>query len=170
MENCKTLMLFHWVLVCLYVLGILTSTPNFKENKHKTANTSSGVPDHQWCLTPWRRQMLLLHAHSFPLHLSVLWDTSGETVLHRAASLCHRTICHYLVEAGASLMKTDLQVGSAHTHIRMYIHVESKVYSTPCSWLYWLHIRTSQTSYWQLITPISKYPASLKVSFSKLLF
>uniref|UniRef100_A0A7N6A3L7 Diacylglycerol kinase n=1 Tax=Anabas testudineus TaxID=64144 RepID=A0A7N6A3L7_ANATE len=34
---------------------------------------------------------------------------NGETVLHRAASLCHRTICHYLVEAGASLMKTDLQ-------------------------------------------------------------
>uniref|UniRef100_A0A8C2X765 Diacylglycerol kinase n=1 Tax=Cyclopterus lumpus TaxID=8103 RepID=A0A8C2X765_CYCLU len=33
----------------------------------------------------------------------------GETVLHLAASLCHRTICHYLVEAGASLMKTDLQ-------------------------------------------------------------
>ncbi|KAM9830519.1 diacylglycerol kinase zeta-like isoform 3-T5 [Syngnathus typhle] len=33
----------------------------------------------------------------------------GETVLHRAASLCHRTICHYLVEAGASLMKTDMQ-------------------------------------------------------------
>ncbi|XP_061692127.1 diacylglycerol kinase zeta isoform X3 [Syngnathoides biaculeatus] len=33
----------------------------------------------------------------------------GETVLHRAASLCHRTICHYLVEAGASLMKTDIQ-------------------------------------------------------------
>uniref|UniRef100_A0A3Q1AKV0 Diacylglycerol kinase n=1 Tax=Amphiprion ocellaris TaxID=80972 RepID=A0A3Q1AKV0_AMPOC len=34
---------------------------------------------------------------------------NGETVLHRAASLCLRTICHYLVEAGASLMKTDLQ-------------------------------------------------------------
>uniref|UniRef100_A0A8D3BUP2 Diacylglycerol kinase n=1 Tax=Scophthalmus maximus TaxID=52904 RepID=A0A8D3BUP2_SCOMX len=34
---------------------------------------------------------------------------NGETVLHRAASLCHRTICHYLVEAGASLMKTDVQ-------------------------------------------------------------
>uniref|UniRef100_A0AAQ6AP63 Diacylglycerol kinase n=1 Tax=Amphiprion ocellaris TaxID=80972 RepID=A0AAQ6AP63_AMPOC len=34
---------------------------------------------------------------------------AGETVLHRAASLCLRTICHYLVEAGASLMKTDLQ-------------------------------------------------------------
>uniref|UniRef100_A0A8C7DHR6 Diacylglycerol kinase n=1 Tax=Oncorhynchus kisutch TaxID=8019 RepID=A0A8C7DHR6_ONCKI len=33
----------------------------------------------------------------------------GETVLHKAASLCQRTICHYLVEAGASLMKTDLQ-------------------------------------------------------------
>lgn len=37
-------------------------------------------------------------------------SSSGETVLHKAASLCHRTICHYLVEAGASLMKTDLQV------------------------------------------------------------
>ncbi|KAI5619011.1 diacylglycerol kinase zeta isoform X5, partial [Silurus asotus] len=34
---------------------------------------------------------------------------SGETVLHQAASLCQRTICHYLVEAGASLMKTDIQ-------------------------------------------------------------
>uniref|UniRef100_A0A8C4RZD8 Diacylglycerol kinase n=1 Tax=Erpetoichthys calabaricus TaxID=27687 RepID=A0A8C4RZD8_ERPCA len=33
----------------------------------------------------------------------------GETVLHKAASLCQRSICHYLVEAGASLMKTDLQ-------------------------------------------------------------
>ncbi|XP_067104531.1 diacylglycerol kinase zeta isoform X4 [Osmerus mordax] len=33
----------------------------------------------------------------------------GETVLHRAASLGQRTICHFLVEAGASLMKTDLQ-------------------------------------------------------------
>uniref|UniRef100_A0A672IX47 Diacylglycerol kinase n=1 Tax=Salarias fasciatus TaxID=181472 RepID=A0A672IX47_SALFA len=36
-------------------------------------------------------------------------SSTGETVLHRAASLCQRTICHYLVEAGASLMKTDLQ-------------------------------------------------------------
>ncbi|XP_038663361.1 diacylglycerol kinase zeta isoform X2 [Scyliorhinus canicula] len=33
----------------------------------------------------------------------------GETVLHKAAALRHRTICHFLVEAGASLMKTDLQ-------------------------------------------------------------
>uniref|UniRef100_A0A8P4GDB7 Diacylglycerol kinase n=1 Tax=Dicentrarchus labrax TaxID=13489 RepID=A0A8P4GDB7_DICLA len=36
-------------------------------------------------------------------------NCNKPTVLHRAASLCHRTICHYLVEAGASLMKTDLQ-------------------------------------------------------------
>uniref|UniRef100_A0A3Q0SIQ2 Diacylglycerol kinase n=1 Tax=Amphilophus citrinellus TaxID=61819 RepID=A0A3Q0SIQ2_AMPCI len=42
------------------------------------------------------------------LSVSVSRTTSGETVLHQAASLCHRTICHYLVEAGASLMKTDL--------------------------------------------------------------
>ncbi|XP_030265465.1 diacylglycerol kinase zeta isoform X3 [Sparus aurata] len=41
--------------------------------------------------------------------LDVTEKLHGETVLHRAASLCHRTICHYLVEAGASLMKTDLQ-------------------------------------------------------------
>uniref|UniRef100_A0A671LHT6 Diacylglycerol kinase n=1 Tax=Sinocyclocheilus anshuiensis TaxID=1608454 RepID=A0A671LHT6_9TELE len=33
----------------------------------------------------------------------------GETALHKAAALCQRTICYYLVEAGASLMKTDLQ-------------------------------------------------------------
>ncbi|XP_059911401.1 diacylglycerol kinase zeta isoform X2 [Gadus macrocephalus] len=41
--------------------------------------------------------------------LDVAENLQGETALHRAASLCLRTICHYLVEAGASLMKTDLQ-------------------------------------------------------------
>uniref|UniRef100_A0A8C1Q7F6 Diacylglycerol kinase n=1 Tax=Cyprinus carpio TaxID=7962 RepID=A0A8C1Q7F6_CYPCA len=41
--------------------------------------------------------------------LDVTERENGETVLHKAASLCQRTICHYLVEAGASLMKTDLQ-------------------------------------------------------------
>uniref|UniRef100_A0A8C4ZYB3 Diacylglycerol kinase n=1 Tax=Gadus morhua TaxID=8049 RepID=A0A8C4ZYB3_GADMO len=41
--------------------------------------------------------------------LDVAEILQGETALHRAASLCLRTICHYLVEAGASLMKTDLQ-------------------------------------------------------------
>ncbi|XP_064432609.1 diacylglycerol kinase zeta isoform X11 [Mirounga angustirostris] len=34
----------------------------------------------------------------------------GETCLHQAAALGQRTICHYIVEAGASLMKTDQQV------------------------------------------------------------
>ncbi|XP_064432607.1 diacylglycerol kinase zeta isoform X7 [Mirounga angustirostris] len=33
----------------------------------------------------------------------------GETCLHQAAALGQRTICHYIVEAGASLMKTDQQ-------------------------------------------------------------
>uniref|UniRef100_A0AAY4EK62 Diacylglycerol kinase n=1 Tax=Denticeps clupeoides TaxID=299321 RepID=A0AAY4EK62_9TELE len=33
----------------------------------------------------------------------------NETALHKAASRCHRSICYYLVEAGASLLKTDLQ-------------------------------------------------------------
>uniref|UniRef100_A0A3B5KN90 Diacylglycerol kinase n=1 Tax=Takifugu rubripes TaxID=31033 RepID=A0A3B5KN90_TAKRU len=41
--------------------------------------------------------------------LDVTDHLNGETVLHQAAALCHRTICHYLVEAGASLMKTDMQ-------------------------------------------------------------
>ncbi|KAK0135070.1 Diacylglycerol kinase zeta [Merluccius polli] len=40
---------------------------------------------------------------------TVRYILGNETALHRAASLCQRTICHYLVEAGASLMKTDLQ-------------------------------------------------------------
>uniref|UniRef100_A0A3Q1B806 Diacylglycerol kinase n=1 Tax=Amphiprion ocellaris TaxID=80972 RepID=A0A3Q1B806_AMPOC len=33
----------------------------------------------------------------------------GETALHKAATSCQRSICHFLVEGGASLMKTDLQ-------------------------------------------------------------
>lgn len=42
-------------------------------------------------------------------HLDVTEKQTGETALHKAASSCQRTICHFLVEAGASLMKTDLQ-------------------------------------------------------------
>ncbi|KAM4619544.1 diacylglycerol kinase zeta-like [Polymixia lowei] len=42
-------------------------------------------------------------------HLDVTEKETGETALHKAASSCQRSICHYLVEAGASLMKTDLQ-------------------------------------------------------------
>ncbi|XP_073798856.1 diacylglycerol kinase zeta isoform X17 [Danio rerio] len=41
--------------------------------------------------------------------LDVTEKSTGETALHKAAALCHRTICCYLVDAGASLMKTDLQ-------------------------------------------------------------
>uniref|UniRef100_A0A8C1XY12 Diacylglycerol kinase n=1 Tax=Cyprinus carpio TaxID=7962 RepID=A0A8C1XY12_CYPCA len=41
--------------------------------------------------------------------LDVTEKSTGETALHKAAALCQRTICGYLVEAGASLMKTDLQ-------------------------------------------------------------
>lgn len=43
-------------------------------------------------------------------HISRFLLPSGETSLHQAAALRQRTICHYIVEAGASLMKTDLQV------------------------------------------------------------
>ncbi|XP_055790811.1 diacylglycerol kinase zeta isoform X2 [Salvelinus fontinalis] len=41
--------------------------------------------------------------------LDVTEKETGETALHKAAFTRQRTICHYLVEAGASLMKTDLQ-------------------------------------------------------------
>uniref|UniRef100_A0A3P8X755 Diacylglycerol kinase n=1 Tax=Cynoglossus semilaevis TaxID=244447 RepID=A0A3P8X755_CYNSE len=34
---------------------------------------------------------------------------NGETALHKAATCCQKGICHLLVEAGASLTKTDLQ-------------------------------------------------------------
>ncbi|XP_041851973.1 diacylglycerol kinase zeta-like isoform X1 [Melanotaenia boesemani] len=42
-------------------------------------------------------------------HLDVAEKETGETALHKSATLCQRSICHFLVEAGASLMKTDLQ-------------------------------------------------------------
>uniref|UniRef100_A0A7N6B5L3 Diacylglycerol kinase n=1 Tax=Anabas testudineus TaxID=64144 RepID=A0A7N6B5L3_ANATE len=93
---------------CLSVCTGPSSVLNLKGNKHRKANNNSREPSHQWCWTPRRCEMLLSHARSLPLAVSQPW-TRGETVLHRAASLCHRTICHYLVEAGASLMKTDLQ-------------------------------------------------------------
>ena len=57
-------------LVCLYVPGIPTSGPNLKENIHKQLNKSSGAPDHQWCSTPSRCQMLWSHA-CYSLSLSL---------------------------------------------------------------------------------------------------
>ncbi|XP_072242876.1 LOW QUALITY PROTEIN: diacylglycerol kinase zeta-like [Leuresthes tenuis] len=42
-------------------------------------------------------------------HLDVAEKQTGDTALHKAATCCQRSICHFLVEAGASLMKTDLQ-------------------------------------------------------------
>ncbi|XP_028287158.1 diacylglycerol kinase zeta isoform X2 [Parambassis ranga] len=42
-------------------------------------------------------------------HLDITERETGETALHKAATSCQRSICHFLVEAGASLLKTDLQ-------------------------------------------------------------
>nr|XP_043891870.1 diacylglycerol kinase zeta isoform X3 [Solea senegalensis] len=42
-------------------------------------------------------------------HLDVTEKETGDTALHKAATYCQRSICHLLVEAGASLTKTDLQ-------------------------------------------------------------
>ncbi|CAL8308720.1 unnamed protein product [Merluccius merluccius] len=57
--------------------------------------------------------------------LDVAENQHGETALHRAASLCQRTICHYLVEAGASLMKTDLQHDSSSPPDLGRLHLET---------------------------------------------
>lgn len=54
--------------------------------------------------------MLLVPIYGGTSHISCFLLLSGETSLHQAAALRQRTICHYIVEAGASLMKTDLQV------------------------------------------------------------
>ncbi|KAM8940239.1 diacylglycerol kinase zeta isoform 1-T1 [Pelodytes ibericus] len=50
---------------------------------------------------------IIEHAPSEILDVAEL--KNGDTGLHLAASLGQRTICHLIVEAGASLMKTDLQ-------------------------------------------------------------
>ncbi|KAI5614844.1 diacylglycerol kinase zeta isoform X4, partial [Silurus asotus] len=48
--------------------------------------------------------------------LDVSERDTGETALHKAAALSQRTICGYLVDAGASLAKTDLQGDTAKAH------------------------------------------------------
>lgn len=45
--------------------------------------------------------------------LSVLWSR-GETALHKAACQRHRAVCQLLVDAGASLRKTDSKVRQLH--------------------------------------------------------
>ncbi|KAM8890715.1 diacylglycerol kinase zeta isoform 2-T4 [Spinachia spinachia] len=49
-------------------------------------------------------------------HLDVTETETGETALHKAASSSQRSICHYLVEAGASLIKKDLQGQTPRHH------------------------------------------------------
>uniref|UniRef100_A0A8C8RDF4 Diacylglycerol kinase n=1 Tax=Pelusios castaneus TaxID=367368 RepID=A0A8C8RDF4_9SAUR len=45
--------------------------------------------------------------HGPPELLDMTDSETGETALHKAACLCHRGICQLLVDAGASLRKTD---------------------------------------------------------------
>uniref|UniRef100_A0AAV2L9K5 Uncharacterized protein n=1 Tax=Knipowitschia caucasica TaxID=637954 RepID=A0AAV2L9K5_KNICA len=49
-----------------------------------------------------------------PNLLDVADTLLGETALHRAASRGQRTICGFLVDAGAELMKPDAQVTHGH--------------------------------------------------------
>uniref|UniRef100_A0A3B4Y0I8 Uncharacterized protein n=1 Tax=Seriola lalandi dorsalis TaxID=1841481 RepID=A0A3B4Y0I8_SERLL len=57
---------------------------------------------------------LIDHGKSRPSDVNSSWR--GETALHKAATSCQRSICHYLVEGGASLMKTDLQGETPKQH------------------------------------------------------
>ncbi|KAL7824628.1 hypothetical protein AOLI_G00327940 [Acnodon oligacanthus] len=57
-----------------------------------------------------------LLANAPPRLLDAVEKETGETALHKAAALCHRTICGYLVDAGASLTKTDLQGDTPKAH------------------------------------------------------
>lgn len=91
------------------VAGILTSTPKRINNVQKQGDAASSKG-----LGSQKVSVALIF---LSVSLSeCTGTTSGETVLHQAAALCHRTICHYLVEAGASLMKTDMQVALNHAH------------------------------------------------------
>lgn len=91
-------------------LGHLRTT-SFRPNhlviqSPRTLSGQHGVPlplSSNSCPFCW----LLGSVHKQPL------PPSGETCLHQAAALGQRTICHYIVEAGASLMKTDQQVSLA---------------------------------------------------------
>lgn len=60
--------------------------------------------------------------------LDVTEKSTGETALHKAAALCQRTICYYLVEAGASLMKTDLQGETSKIYAERARDVELAAY------------------------------------------
>uniref|UniRef100_A0A6Q2XF29 Diacylglycerol kinase n=1 Tax=Esox lucius TaxID=8010 RepID=A0A6Q2XF29_ESOLU len=92
----------------------------------ETVGTSPGMPDlvdsYGECQTPESCQFADIFMKdplgSTLLHYAVEVGCNeivkyildhGETALHKAAFMRRRTICHYLVEAGASLMKTDLR-------------------------------------------------------------
>ncbi|XP_072303889.1 diacylglycerol kinase zeta-like isoform X2 [Eucyclogobius newberryi] len=55
------------------------------------------------------KEVVSFIVNNAPSLLDVADKLLGETALHRAASLGQRTICGYLVDAGAELMKVDAQ-------------------------------------------------------------
>uniref|UniRef100_A0A7N9AQF7 Diacylglycerol kinase n=1 Tax=Mastacembelus armatus TaxID=205130 RepID=A0A7N9AQF7_9TELE len=57
-----------------------------------------------------------------PSHLDITEKATGETALHKAAASCQSSICRYLVEAGASLTKTDLQGETPKQHAEKANH------------------------------------------------
>lgn len=66
---------------------------------------------------------LILHkctlAWCVSLLVSVLWSR-GETALHKAACQRHRAVCQLLVDAGASLRKTDSKVTQPYQPVVKY--------------------------------------------------
>uniref|UniRef100_A0A3Q1G3V9 Diacylglycerol kinase n=1 Tax=Acanthochromis polyacanthus TaxID=80966 RepID=A0A3Q1G3V9_9TELE len=66
-----------------------------------------------------------------------IYCSRGETALHKAATGCQRSICHFLVEAGASLMKTDLQVNKKNPQKTCLLSASSDLLDV---FVYWTEI------------------------------
>ena len=63
--------------------------------------------------------------------LSVLWPR-GETALHKAACQRHRAVCQLLVDAGASLRKTDSKVTQPRQPVIKHCSQAGPISIRPC--------------------------------------
>uniref|UniRef100_A0A8C8DWX7 Diacylglycerol kinase zeta n=1 Tax=Oryzias sinensis TaxID=183150 RepID=A0A8C8DWX7_9TELE len=98
-QGAKIIQSFMWYLNPRQVFDLTKGGP--KEGR----TVLSQMPDQT------RKTMTYINLSDAPLSCF-----RGATVLHKAAASCQRSICHFLVEAGASLMKTDLQGETAKDH------------------------------------------------------
>uniref|UniRef100_A0A672P7M4 Diacylglycerol kinase n=1 Tax=Sinocyclocheilus grahami TaxID=75366 RepID=A0A672P7M4_SINGR len=99
-------------LVTKETVGTSPGMPGAMETVGECSNSTDQFAFPALCMYIYIYIYLLHHAvllGSKEILKYIIDNGDGETALHKAAALCQRTICYYLVEAGASLMKTDLQ-------------------------------------------------------------